>query len=92
MSTPWKILVVAGRDAELKALHEALQHGGKAAELTPVHSAAEMVKTLEQTLPDAVLLASHVSQMHLAHALAEVRRRAPGRSIGFFSHTLMFTM
>ena len=78
MSTPWKILVVAGRDAELKALHEALQHGGKAAELTPVHSAAEMVKTLEQTLPDAVLLASHVSQMHLAHALAEVRRRAPG--------------
>lgn len=78
MSTPWNILVVAGRDAELKPLQEALRHGGRAAELTLVHTGAEMMKALERAVPDAVLLAPHVSQMHLAHALAEVHRREPG--------------
>ncbi len=36
------------------------------------------MKALERAVPDAVLLAPHVSQMHLAHALAEVHRREPG--------------
>ena len=81
MSTPWKILVVASRDAELKPLHEALRHAGKTAELILVHSGAEMVKALEQASADAVLLTSHVSQMHLAHTLAEARRREPSLPI-----------
>jgi len=78
VSTPWNILVVAGRDAELKPLQEVLRHGGRSAELTVVHTGAEMMKALERAVPDAVLLAPHVSQMHLAHALAEVHRREPG--------------
>ena len=76
-STPWNILVLAGREAELKLLQQALQHAGTAAEFTVVHSGAEVVKTLEQTTPDAVLITSHVSPMHLAHAMAEIRRGNP---------------
>jgi signal transduction histidine kinase/DNA-binding response OmpR family regulator len=77
VSTPWKILVVASRDAEVQLVRDALQQACKAAEFILVHTGAEMLRALDQGLPDAVLITSHVSHMHLAHTLAEARRHAP---------------
>ena len=77
MSTPWKILVVARRDEELKPLRLELQRAGNHATLSLVRSGDEVVKALEQEPCDAVLLTAQVSPMHLANALAEAQRCEP---------------
>ncbi len=77
VSTPWKVLVVANRDVELKPLRQELERVGRAADLQLVRSGTEVVRELEAGGCDAVLLTAHVSHLHLAHVLAELHRREP---------------
>ena len=77
MSTPWKVLVLASREAELKPLRQELQRAGRPAELRLIKSGADVINRLEDGPWDAAILTAHVSQMHLAHVLAEMRSREP---------------
>ncbi|HQF38850.1 MAG TPA: hypothetical protein PK322_07005, partial [Opitutaceae bacterium] len=77
MSTPWKILVLAHRDAELSSLRRELERAGVAAELALVRNGDALVKKFETGGWDAVLFTGNVARLHLASALAELRRRDP---------------
>ncbi len=77
MSTPWKILVLANRDAELKLLRQELERAGKNARLQLVRTVNEVAQEFEQGGCDAALLTPHVSHLHLAHLLVELHRREP---------------
>ena len=77
MSTPWKILVLAHRDAELNPLRRELERAGIAAELTLVRNGDALVKKFEGGGWDAALFSGSVARLHLASALAELRRRDP---------------
>ncbi len=75
--TPWKILVLAERESELRPLRSELERAGKSAELSLVRTLADVVAVLDRGPCDAAVLTAHGSQLHLAHVLAELHRRDP---------------
>ncbi len=81
VSIPWKILVLADREAELKSLRQQLERAGAAAELTLVRNGKDLANALEGAGCDAVLLTDRVSRLHLAQAVAEIHGRDAGMPV-----------
>lgn len=75
MATPWKILVLANRETELKPFRAEFERIGREAEFQLVRTGSEAIETLDRAPCDAALITARVSHLHLASVLAEIRRR-----------------
>jgi two-component system cell cycle sensor histidine kinase/response regulator CckA len=77
VSTPWKVLALATREAELTPLRRVLEHAGRSAEWQLVRSGEDVARFMAEGPWDAAILTAHISHLHLAQVLAELRSREP---------------